>query len=103
MTYREFNNHYQKVEIGEEICAFLVNNPEADAYLFIPYEGWQKDVVNHLNLSSEKWISIADDEVEEDADKRCLLICCQSDFTLCIRVEAVRKRLLSSLAWVESI
>lgn len=104
MTEKEFYKTFKTLRISDQLCAFLVNNPEAQVFVFIPYDGWEKDVVRHLNIS-ERDLQVIEDEDEDDdyIDRRYLLIACDSDYTMAIRLKDVRNRLLSELNWVEAI
>lgn len=104
MTEKEFYKTFKTLRISDQLSAFLVNNPEAQAFVFIPYDGWEKDVVRHLNIS-ERDLQVIEDEDEDDdyIDRRYLLIACDSDYTMAIRLKDVRNRLLSELNWVEAI
>ena len=104
MTEKEFYRTFKALRMSDRLSAFLVNNPEAQAFVFMPYDGWERDVVRHLDIS-ERDLQVIRNEDNDDyiIDRRYLLITCDGDYTMTIRLEDVRSRLLSELSWVETI
>lgn len=41
---QRFKQNFRRVDITEDICAYMINNLEADAYVFIGHDGWVAEV-----------------------------------------------------------
>lgn len=95
---KRFDHNFSPISISDQLCSFLICNPEGGTWIFTGHEGWKDEA--ECALAIENW-DIRDTEVEDG--KRYLMI---KDDLNCVTVqslESIKDWLLEEVGIVENL